>query len=142
MCGNILPCFASLDDRGNRTNQHHWLELLHASYISLFNQARKGRVFYSVNKCFETGADQRNIFDKQILNNLDAVLRDSARDVSVEFECSRHREILASGVAPLSSSSVASSRRSVSQGAVQKTARKKIKKKRGERKRENACGKT
>ena len=33
------------------------------------------------------------------------MLRDSARDVGVEFECSRHREILASGVAPLSSSS-------------------------------------
>ena len=25
MCGNILPCFFSLDDRGDRTNQLHWL---------------------------------------------------------------------------------------------------------------------
>ena len=40
-----------------------------------------------------------------------------------------------------SRSHVASSRRSVSQGAVQKTACEKIKK-RSERKRENACGKT
>ena len=67
MCGNILPCFAPLDDRGDRTNQLHWLELLHTSYISLLNQAGKGRVFYSVDKCFETGADPRNIFGKQIL---------------------------------------------------------------------------
>ena len=59
--------FAPLDDRGDRTNQLHWLELLHTSYISLFNQAGKGRVFYSIDKCFETGADPRNIFDKQIL---------------------------------------------------------------------------
>ena len=32
MCGNIVPCFAPLDDRGDRTNQLHWLELLHTSY--------------------------------------------------------------------------------------------------------------
>ena len=32
-----------------------------------FNHAGKGRVFYSLDKCFETGADPRNIFDKQIL---------------------------------------------------------------------------
>ena len=38
--------------------------------------------------------------------------------------------------------SIASSRCSVSQGAAQKTAHEKIKKKHGERKRENACGKT
>ena len=37
------------------------------SYISLLIQAGKGRVFYSVDKCFETGADPRNIFDRQIL---------------------------------------------------------------------------
>ena len=67
MCGNISSCFAPLDDRGDRTNQLHWLKLLHASYISLLNQAGKGRVFYSVDKCFETGADLRNIFHKQIL---------------------------------------------------------------------------
>ena len=67
MCGNMLPCFAPLDDRGDRTNQLHWLELLHTSYIPLLNQAGKGRVFYSVDICFETGADPRNIIDKQIL---------------------------------------------------------------------------
>ena len=39
MCDNILSCFAPLDDRGDRTNQLHWLKLLH-------------RVFYSVDKCF------------------------------------------------------------------------------------------
>ena len=31
------------------------------------NQAEKGRVFYSFNKYVETGADARNICDKQIL---------------------------------------------------------------------------
>ena len=69
MCGNISlqPCFAMLDDRGDRTNQLQWLELLHTSYVSLLNQTGKGRVFYSVDKCFETRADPRNIFDKQIL---------------------------------------------------------------------------
>ena len=55
-----------LDDRGDQTNQLHWLELLHTSYISLLNQAGKGRVFYPVDKCFQTGADPRNIIDKQI----------------------------------------------------------------------------
>ena len=28
----------------DRTNQLHWLELLHTEYISLLNQAGKGRV--------------------------------------------------------------------------------------------------
>ena len=67
MCDNMLPCFAPLDDRGDRTSQLHWLQLLHTSYVSLLNQAGKGRVFYSVDKCFKTGANPRNIFDKQIL---------------------------------------------------------------------------
>ena len=67
MCGYILSCFAPLDDLGDRTNQLHWLKFLYTLYISLLNQAGKGRVFYSVDKCFETGADPRNIFDKQIL---------------------------------------------------------------------------
>ena len=31
------------------------------------NQAGKGRVFYSADKCFKTEADPRNIFDKQSL---------------------------------------------------------------------------
>ena len=43
-----------LDDRGDQTNQLHWLELLYTSYISLLNQAGKGRVFYPVDKCFQT----------------------------------------------------------------------------------------
>ena len=67
-------------------------------YISLLNQACKGKVFYSVDKYFETGADLRYIFDKQILKHLDAMffgilLCDSARDFGVEFESSRHRQI-------------------------------------------------
>ena len=33
------------------------LKLLHTSYISLLNHAEKGWVFYSFDKCFETGAD-------------------------------------------------------------------------------------
>ena len=66
MCGDILPCFASFDDRGDRTNQLHWLELLHTSCISLLNQAGEGSIIYSVAKGFDTGADPRNIFDKQI----------------------------------------------------------------------------
>ena len=48
-------------------NHLHWLKLLHASYIFLLRQAGKSRVFYSTDKCFETGADPLNIFDKQIL---------------------------------------------------------------------------
>ena len=68
--GNILSCFAPLDDRGDRTNQLHWLELLHTSYISLLSQAGKGRVFYSVNKCFETGAT----FSINKFINLDAMV--------------------------------------------------------------------
>ena len=74
MCGNILSCFAPPGDRGDRTTQLHWLKLLHTSYISLLNQAMKGRVFYSVDKCFETGADPRNIFDiKTNFKTLDAM---------------------------------------------------------------------
>ena len=67
MRGNIPSYSAPLDDRGDRTNQLLWLKLLHASFIFLVSQAGKGRVFYSVDKCFETGADPRNIFNKQIL---------------------------------------------------------------------------
>ena len=99
MCGNIPSCFVPLHDRGDRTIQLHWLKLLHASYIFLLSQAGKGRVFYSVDKCFESGADPRNIFDKQILiKKLDTIfvgisLRDLARDFGVEFESLRHREI-------------------------------------------------
>ena len=48
-------------------SQLHWLKLLHASYIFLLRQAGKGRVFYSADNRFETGADPRNVFDKQIL---------------------------------------------------------------------------
>ena len=66
MCGNIPSSFVSLDDRGNRT-KHMKLKLLHASYIFLLRQAGKAGVFYSADKCSETGADPRNIFDKQIL---------------------------------------------------------------------------
>ena len=64
----------------------------------LLSQARKGRVFYSADKCFETGADPRNIFDKQILKVwtplfVGILLCDPARDFGVEFESLRHREI-------------------------------------------------
>ena len=48
-------------------NQLHWLKLLHASYIFLLRQARKAGVFCSADRCFETGTDPRNIFDKQIV---------------------------------------------------------------------------
>ena len=70
MCGNIPSCMASLDDRGDGTNHMKsasFIETLHASYIFLLRQAGKAGVFYSADKCFETGADPRNIFDKQIL---------------------------------------------------------------------------
>ena len=67
MRGNIPSCYALLDDRGDQTIQLHWLKLLHAWYIFLLSQAGKDRVFYSVDKCFETGTDPRNIFNKQIL---------------------------------------------------------------------------
>ena len=65
MCGNLLPCFAPCDDRDDRANHFRWLKLLYTSYISLLNQAEKGRVFYSVDKCFETEADPRNFGDEQ-----------------------------------------------------------------------------
>ena len=48
-------------------NQLHWWKLLHASYIFLLRLAGKTGVFYSADKRFETGADPRNIFDKQSL---------------------------------------------------------------------------
>ena len=48
-------------------NQLHWLKLLHASYIFRLRQAGKAGVFYSADKCFETEADPRNIFHKQIV---------------------------------------------------------------------------
>ena len=67
MCGNIPSCFAPLDDRGDRTNQLYWLKNMHTSYIFLSSQTTKGRVFYSIDKWFETGADPRNIFHKEML---------------------------------------------------------------------------
>ena len=48
-------------------NQLHWLKLLHASYIFLLRQAGKAGVFYSADRCFKTGTDPRNVFDKQIV---------------------------------------------------------------------------
>ena len=76
-------------------NQLHWLKLLHGSYIFLLRQAGKGRVFYSSDNRFETGADPHNNFD---IKGLDAMfvgilLRDPAGDFGVEFESLRHREI-------------------------------------------------
>ena len=71
MCGNIPSCFAPLDDRGDRTNHMksassiETLECL--VYFSFTSSSGKGRVFCSADKCFETGADPRSIFDKQIL---------------------------------------------------------------------------
>ena len=71
MCGNIPSCFAPLDDRGDRTNHMKSASLVEAPaclvYFFLLGQAGKGRVFDSPDKCFETGADPRNSFDKQIL---------------------------------------------------------------------------
>ena len=57
-----------------------------------------GRVFYSFDKCFETGADPRNSYEKQHFENLDVMfvcilMCDLARDFCVEFESSRHRAI-------------------------------------------------
>ena len=78
-------------------NQLHWLKLLHGLYIFLLRKAGKAGVFYSADKCFETGADLRNIFDKQIVKVwtpcLSAFYSDLARDFGVEFESLRHREI-------------------------------------------------
>ena len=66
-CGNILPCFAPCDDRDDRPNQFLWLKLLHTSYFSPLNQVQQGRVFYSVDKHFETKRDSHNFCHKQIL---------------------------------------------------------------------------
>ena len=104
MCGNILHLYLalphSIDDHGDRTNQFHWLELLHTCTlcISLLNQAGKGRVCYSVDKCFETRADLGNIFDKKIQKLRRHVcrhftgVRDFACNFGVEFESSCHRK--------------------------------------------------
>ena len=43
------------------------IRFLPVTYIFLLRQAGKAGVFYSADKCFETGADSRNIFDKQIV---------------------------------------------------------------------------
>ena len=71
MCGNIPSCFAPLDDRGDRTNHMKSASLVETPaclvHFFLLGQAGKGRVFDSADKCFETGADPRNSFDKQIL---------------------------------------------------------------------------
>ena len=98
-CGNIILRFAPCDDHDDLTNHFRLLKLLYTSYISLLNQAKKSRVFYSiltgdqaffflkyrdggrmiaglfysVDKCFETGADPRNLWDEQNFKNLDAV---------------------------------------------------------------------
>ena len=95
MCGNILPCSAPCNDPFDQTNQFLWLKLLHTSYISPLNKAEKGRVFYSFNKYFETGADLCNFCDKQILKNLvtmfvSILLRDHGR---YPLESSRHHTI-------------------------------------------------
>ena len=78
-------------------NQLHLLKLLHALYIFLLRQAGKAGVSYSADKCFETGADPLNIFNKQIvkvwrpcLSAFNCVI---PRDFGVEFESLRHREI-------------------------------------------------
>ena len=55
------------DDLDDRTNQLLKLKLPHTPYFSLSNQADKGRVFYLVDNCFETGGDSRNFCDEQIL---------------------------------------------------------------------------
>ena len=90
MCGNIPSCFAPLDDRGDRTNKLHWLKtpacLVHFS----LRQAGKGKVLYSVEQCFETGANPRNIFVSMFVGIL---LRDLARDFGVEFERLHHHKI-------------------------------------------------
>ena len=54
-------------DNDDRTNQFLRLKLPHTSYFSLSNQAEKGRVFYLVDNCFETGGDLRNFCDEQFL---------------------------------------------------------------------------
>ena len=79
-------------------NQLHWLKLLHALYIFLLRQAGKAGVFYSADKCFETGANPHNIFDKQILKVwiplfVGILLRHPTRDFGTEFESLRHRKI-------------------------------------------------
>ena len=92
MCGNMPPRFNPLDNRGDRTNQLQWLELLHI-WISLLTQAGKNRVFYSVDEMFESGTDPRNILDKQVLKIwtpcLSAFYRVIPRDFGVEFESSK-----------------------------------------------------
>ena len=72
MCGNIPSCFAPLDDRGDRTNHMKsalLVETLACLVYFSFISSRESWVFYSADKCFDTGADPRNIFDKQIVTS-------------------------------------------------------------------------
>ena len=66
MCGNTIPCFAPYRSMIVAIEQISFIGWWN-SCIPLLNQAGKGRVFYSVNKCFQTGGDPRNVIDKQIL---------------------------------------------------------------------------
>ena len=69
MFGNIPSSFAPLDDRDDRTNHMKsalLVETLACLVYFSFTSSRESWVFYSADKCFETGADPHNIFDKQI----------------------------------------------------------------------------
>ena len=88
MCDNIIPSFATCDGRDDPTNRFRRWKLLHTSYIFFLNQANKGSVLYSVDKCFETGAHPRNFCEKQNFKYLDAIIvgilpRDLVRDFCV-----------------------------------------------------------
>ena len=55
---------APTSERTMAMNQFLRLKLPHTSYFSFSNQAEKGRGFYLVDNCFETGGDSRNFCDE------------------------------------------------------------------------------
>ena len=62
-----IPRFATLDDRDDRTNIALLVGTPTYPVHFSFKSSREGRVFYSVNRCFQIGGDPNNISDKQIL---------------------------------------------------------------------------
>lgn len=67
MCGNILPfpLRAMIVAIEQISFFFFLLNPLHISYTSVLNQAEEGKVFFSLDRCLETGDDPRNFCDKQ-----------------------------------------------------------------------------
>lgn len=65
MCANTLPFPLRAIIVAIEQISFFLLNSLHISYTSLLNQAEEGKVFFSLDRCLETGDDPRNFCDKQ-----------------------------------------------------------------------------